>query len=424
MGPRLPAEKAALVIFADQNLGFGIFLIQSRLTVYGETIIMPPAASTADTRDASSDQRTSSRQRALRRVWRAADALRRLEPVVITDGEAAWAVTPLERINSQSHSDFLSAAAAGAPARLLITDNRAEVMHIGSKGWPVVPLDWPPYAQFTELQALADPTLDLDTPLKGPFRRTDTGPGPADIAAVKLMKLARLLPGAAIAPAHGDAAKDWLCTDTASITAVEQVEAETMTEVARARVPLEHAEDTQFISFRAATGGTEHLAILIGDPDRSQPVLTRLHSECFTGDLVGSLKCDCGEQLKGAIAEIADAGGGVVLYLAQEGRGIGLISKLKAYNLQDRGYDTVDANTRLGFDVDERLFLPAATILRRLGIASVRLMTNNPEKVAALTRFGVDVTERVQHQFPTNDHNKNYLAVKASRTGHLLLDDD
>ena len=187
-----------------------------------------------------------------------------------------------------------------------------------------------------------------------------------------------------------------------------------------ARVPLEGAENTRVIAFRPSDGGLEHLAIIIGEPDREEPVLTRLHSECFTGDLLGSLRCDCGDQLRGAIRAIAEAGAGVLLYLAQEGRGIGLVSKLRAYQLQDRGADTIDANEQLGFDADERVYLPAAEMLRRLGLRRVRLLTNNPEKVAALTRCGIVVEERVPHAFPSNVHNNFYLATKATRFGHLF----
>jgi GTP cyclohydrolase II len=162
------------------------------------------------------------------------------------------------------------------------------------------------------------------------------------------------------------------------------------------------------------------LAILIGSPDPATPVLVRLHSECFTGDLLASLRCDCGDQLRGAIAAIAQAGGGVLLYLAQEGRGIGLINKLRAYQLQDAGFDTLDANEQLGFDFDERVYLPAAEMLRQLGFATIHLLTNNPEKVAALERYGVSVAERVPHVFPSNGHNERYLRTKATRSGHFL----
>jgi GTP cyclohydrolase II len=149
-------------------------------------------------------------------------------------------------------------------------------------------------------------------------------------------------------------------------------------------------------------------------------VLARLHSECFTGDLLASLRCDCGDQLRGAIDKIAEAGSGVLVYLAQEGRGIGLVNKLRAYQLQDDGFDTIGANEQLGFDADERVYLPAAEILRDLGYSQVRLLTNNPEKVAALARCGITVVERVPHVFPANAHNEEYLRTKATRGGHLF----
>ena len=194
----------------------------------------------------------------------------------------------------------------------------------------------------------------------------------------------------------------------------------TLRQVTAARVPLEDAEDARILAFRSLDGGREHLAIVIGEPRTDTPVLARLHSECFTGDLVGSLKCDCGQQLRGAIAEIAREGAGILLYLRQEGRGIGLINKLRAYALQGQGFDTVEANERLGFESDERVFLPAARILQQLGYRKVRLMTNNPDKVAALEQHGIDVTERVQHAFPSNDHNEFYLSTKKEKSGHLL----
>jgi GTP cyclohydrolase II len=190
--------------------------------------------------------------------------------------------------------------------------------------------------------------------------------------------------------------------------------------VAEARVPLAAAEDARLVAFRPGDGGTEHLAILIGTPDPAKGALVRLHSECFTGDVLASLRCDCGEQLQGAIAAITAAGGGVLLYLAQEGRGIGLVNKLRAYQLQDAGFDTIDANEQLGFDADERVYLPAAEMLRQLGFGSVRLLTNNPEKVAALQRYGIAVVERIPHAFPANGHNERYLNTKATRGGHFL----
>lgn len=184
--------------------------------------------------------------------------------------------------------------------------------------------------------------------------------------------------------------------------------------------PCPARKKTRIIAFRPLDGGLEHLAIVFGEPDKDEPVLTRLHSECFTGDLLGSLRCDCGDQLQGAIKEITTAGAGVLLYLAQEGRGIGLVNKLRAYELQDRGFDTMDANEQLGFDADERVYLPAARILRLLGFDRVRLMTNNPGKVSALANCGIVVEERVPHAFPSNKHNENYLRTKAARGGHVF----
>jgi GTP cyclohydrolase II len=176
--------------------------------------------------------------------------------------------------------------------------------------------------------------------------------------------------------------------------------------------------EMQIFAFRGSDDGQDHVALLVG-AFRGRPPLVRLHSECLTGDVFGSLKCDCGPQLHEALRLIGDAGGGVLLYLRQEGRGIGLANKLRAYALQDRGLDTVDANLRLGFADDERDYAHAAAILRKLGIGEVRLLTNNPRKVGALEREGIKVAERVAHHMPANPHNADYLAVKRAKSGHL-----
>ena len=264
---------------------------------------------------------------------------------------------------------------------------------------------------------VADP-LAPGRPIGGLAVVQDSSPGWAE-AAVALVKHARLLPVALVATTTRLPA-GLLAVDLRAVLDHARQSALALRRVAEARVPLQDAEECRVVAFRPADGGIEHLALVIGQPDREAPVLTRLHSECFTGDLLGSLRCDCGDQLKGAIAAIAKTGGGVLLYLAQEGRGIGLVNKLRAYNLQDDGLDTLDANLQLGFDDDERIYLPAAEMLRLLGIAQVRLMTNNPAKVEGLTRHGVTVTERVPHVFPANDHNRRYLSTKAARSGHLF----
>jgi GTP cyclohydrolase II len=248
-------------------------------------------------------------------------------------------------------------------------------------------------------------------------------------AAIELAKLARLLPAVVIGPMPRDAQgrrrawaveQDLMYVAARDVLDYEEHSARELRAVAEARVPLENAENTRILAWRPSDGGKEHLAIVIGEIDALEPVLIRLHSECYTGDLLGSLRCDCGEQLRGAIAEIARHGSGVLLYLAQEGRGIGLVNKLRAYQLQDAGFDTVDANEQLGFDADERVYRPAATMLARMGIKRVRLMTNNPEKIGQLARYGIEVAERVPHIFPANGHNEKYLRTKAEKSGHLL----
>ena len=247
--------------------------------------------------------------------------------------------------------------------------------------------------------------------------------------AIELAKLARLLPAVVLGPLSRDQGnkrrawareQDLMYVDVADVLGYEETASKNLQQVAQAHVPLEGAENARILAWRPSDGGKEHLAIVVGEIDPTEPVLIRLHSECFTGDLLGSLRCDCGLQLRGAITELAKQGSGVLLYLAQEGRGIGLVNKLRAYELQDDGFDTIDANEQLGFDADERIYAPAATMLARMGIKRVRLMTNNPQKIAQLERYGIEVTERVAHSFPANGHNENYLRTKALRAGHLL----
>ncbi len=177
---------------------------------------------------------------------------------------------------------------------------------------------------------------------------------------------------------------------------------------------------TQIVAFRADDDGQEHVALVVG-AFGGKPPLVRLHSECLTGDVFGSLKCDCGPQLKEALKIIGAEGGGNLLYMRQEGRGIGLANKVRAYALQDRGIDTVDANQRLGFGDDERDYAHAAAMLRGLGVSDVRLLTNNRLKVAGLKAEGIRVLKRVSHQMPANPHNADYLTTKRKKSGHLLI---
>ena len=305
-----------------------------------------------------------------------------------------------------------------AHAFLVLSQARARTLKIRLYTPDIVALPLTAEMDAARIRAIADPTADLATPLKGPFETVREELPEAFAAAVKLAKLAGLLPAAIVR--RGGAGRDPVTVAVRDIFSYENETAANLKLVTRARVPLDGAEQTELVAFRADDGAPENFAILIGRPPTPGPVLTRLHSECFTGDLLGSLKCDCGQQLRGAIETISKAGGGVLLYLAQEGRGIGLINKLRAYKLQDQGFDTVEANERLGFEADERLYAIAAKMLALLGYKSVRLLTNNPDKVAGLQAAGVEVVERVRHAFPANLHNRAYLRTKAEKAGHLF----
>jgi 3,4-dihydroxy 2-butanone 4-phosphate synthase/GTP cyclohydrolase II len=193
----------------------------------------------------------------------------------------------------------------------------------------------------------------------------------------------------------------------------------TIQRAASAHIPTAFG-DFQLVLYTNNRDTKEHLALVMGEVAGKSNVLTRIHSECFTGDVLGSLRCDCGEQLRRAMQAIADAGAGIVVYMRQEGRGIGLRDKLYAYNLQDAGYDTVEANELLGHDADERDYTIAALILQQLGAQSVRLMTNNPSKINALRALGIRVTERVPLQPTVHPYNRDYLDTKARRMKHWL----
>lgn len=351
-------------------------------------------------------------------------ALRRGEPVLLAGRDDAMLVLAAEFVDDDNLRRLRQVSPR--PLHLVLTRRRAIALGLAGRDAlsGAVSITLPPQLPAVVIRNLADPAASLGVEPPG------LGPEPANAeagerAAVALAKLAALLPAALILPlAPPEAALARRRPDIAVVEAEEVLTRRAaltgLTQVAEARVPLADAENARLVAFRPGDGGSEHLAILIGDPDPGVTVLARIHSQCFTGDVLGSLRCDCGDQLRGAIAAIAEAGGGVLLYLAQEGRGIGLVNKLRAYQLQDAGFDTVDANEQLGFDADERVYLPAAEMLRQLGFSTVRLLTNNPEKVSALERNGIRVIERVPHVFPANGHNERYLQTKATRSGHLL----
>ena len=259
--------------------------------------------------------------------------------------------------------------------------------------------------------ALADPGRDVERAPIGPLQAIALDDPDSAMLALGLARSAGLLPALWLLDSSIDAVA---AVSTAELRGLQPE----VKLVARARLPLEDLRDTQMVAFRAADDGQEHVALVIG-AFGGEPPLVRLHSECLTGDVFGSLKCDCGPQLRAALNLIEAAGGGVLLYLRQEGRGIGLANKLRAYALQDRGLDTVEANARLGFDDDARGYGHAAAMLRALGIDRVRLLTNNPRKVEGLGGAGIEVVERVAHHMPSNPHNADYLEVKRRKSGHL-----
>ena len=300
-------------------------------------------------------------------------------------------------------------------AQLLLSGARAAALSLANDrdaADPARPVliersDW---LDTTAALALADPGQDLERAPLGPLQPIPMADEALARAGLTLARAAGLLPALWLLDAP---------VEEAAAISIEDI-GECMAQVSlvtRARLPLEDMPDTQIVAFRSPAG-EEHVALVVGAFGGAPP-LVRLHSECLTGDVFGSLKCDCGPQLKAALRLIGVAGGGVLLYLRQEGRGIGLANKLRAYALQDRGLDTVEANERLGFADDERDYVHAAAMLRALGIDTVRLLTNNTAKVDGLAAAGIEVIERVAHHMPANPHNADYLAAKRAKSGHL-----
>lgn len=351
-----------------------------------------------------------------RRVALALDALRHGWPVRVGDGTV---LLPAE-------TGF--AAGVSAP-RMLISAARAVTLKLANQREAAVP-EAPVLIRAAEpfdldtARAVADPALDLANPMKGPFAADHIDDVEGARTAMELARLAGILPAFLVAPVIEGPVIDDEVQAVSPADLAEWKDSRHLRIASRARLPVEAAENAEIVAFRALDDLREHVALVIGTQDGDRAPLVRLHSECLTGDILGSLKCDCGPQLHAALramAAEADAGGwGVLLYLRQEGRGIGLVNKLRAYALQDVGYDTVDANNRLGLPTEARDFPVAARMLELLGVHAIRLMTNNPAKVAALQGVGVEVVERVPHQLPPNPHNARYLDTKRDRTGHLL----
>jgi len=345
-----------------------------------------------------------------RDVARAIDALKRGWPISI-DGASFLAIETAD-------SETLAAFDADGAADLLIAGNRAVTLKLANQidGVPTGPVrvirtSW---IHLDAAIAVADPALDLATPLKGPFRTAPLDKPEAAAAALRLARAAGLLPAFFLS----DARREEETMVSAQLVAESAIPA-SLRVASRARLPIRLAQKAEIIAFRSLDDAAEHVALLVGDPN-GKPPLVRIHSECLTGDVLGSLKCDCGPQLDDALEAISASGWGILLYLRQEGRGIGLVNKLRAYALQDQGFDTVDSNLRLGFGDDERDFSVAAAMLKLLSQDAVRLLTNNPRKVIGLEALGVEVVARVPLLSGANPHNRAYLESKRLRSGHHL----
>lgn len=359
------------------------------------------------------------------RVDRARTELRHGRPIAlqeVPDGPWLLAVS-VEALGAARLQALRRDAPAIGALRLLLTAERLEALR-----WPdaTVPraLQLAPGATVEQVQALAAVSA-------GGVDRSLLGAGPAAdaamLAALDLCKRARLTPALLVAEvpalqAQALEAAQVLRLGVADVARVAPAPP-ALRRVSDAHVPIAAHEDCTLILFREIEGDVEHIAIVVGQPAPQRPVAVRLHSSCLTGDLLGSLRCDCGDQLRRAIDHLA-VDGGVLLYLAQEGRGTGLANKLRAYRLQDAGLDTLQADRHLGFRDEERDFRVAAAMLEALGIARIRLLTNNPQKIAALREAGIDVVDRVPLLAPVNSHNARYLQTKRDHAGHLHPGDD
>jgi len=352
-------------------------------------------------------------------IARARADLRMGVPIVLRSNTGMSLAIAAEHLSKDRLETFKSIG----PVVLAITERRATTLKAPAYDGDIARLELPADAKTSWIEAIANPADDLASPLKGPFVSAREGCAERHRAAIKLAKSAQLLP--AVLLVNTDDAMTLAAQNGLTVVPAEEASPymsllAPLQDVVHARVPLAAHNAGRVHVFRPDDGGTEHFAIEIGKPDRNAPVLARLHSACFTGDIFGSLKCDCGPQLHAALTHMGETGSGVLLYLNQEGRGIGHANKMRAYSLQDQGFDTVEANHRLGFEDDERDFRIGAAILKEMGFSAVNLMTNNPAKIARMQDHGIEVVSRVPLEVGKNSHNSAYLATKAKKSGHLL----
>jgi len=332
-------------------------------------------------------------------------------PVLVTAQNERLLALPVEGLDDARLAEFTALCAPSEPY-LVITSRRAVALGINTRIPMAVRLS--PADDAESILAFVG-----DSPGEGAPSAVPAGRAAA--AAIQLVKLSHGLPAvlaADLAP-HALASDQLVTVEADAAESFFDNAIQSLTLASEAVVPLNSGSSARFIVFRDAMGGNE-VAIIVGKPDLTNPVPVRLHSACLTGDVFGSRRCDCGDQLRLAIARLEDLGGGVILYLAQEGRGVGLANKMRTYQLQDDGLDTVDANTTLGFDDDERDYGVAARMLEMLECTRVILLTNNPTKLDRLSKAGIEIVSRMALEAPINADNRRYMTAKVTRAGHRL----
>jgi GTP cyclohydrolase II len=342
-------------------------------------------------------------------VERAISELRAGRPVIVTDGDRAGLVASVDSVSDTLGRSLFELAEG--KAQLILPPIRLQ--RIGSDRKTAGSIALPRF----DLERMTALAMKSDARIDAPVGPTSV----IDRAGLELASIALLLPALIVVPLteQGFPGEPLQAVRADAIESYRRLSAAKLTLVSRAPVPLEGAEKTEFVIFRGGEGLRDQVAIIVGSPDPSQPVPTRLHSACLTGDLFGSLKCDCGDQLRESVRWMAENKGGVLLYLDQEGRGNGIANKIRAYALQTQGFDTYDADAALGLGMDQRGFDFAAEMLRQLGFETIELLTNNPEKISAMRRAGIEVSahRRVFGRF--TDDNVHYIATKRERAGHL-----
>jgi GTP cyclohydrolase II len=345
-------------------------------------------------------------------VERGLAELRSGRPVIVTSAAQAAALLPVDGMTDDGLAAFRAMCAPARP-HLLITARRARALGLAGGSTAVA------IGDLHDAEAIFALAADAQV-----ARRLEVVPaGDTAGAAIELAKLAQRLPALLVGDAGAAGVRacnpPLMVVAAGAVAQFRQAIVASLAVVAEATIPLNEGFPARFVIFRDSIGGTP-IAIIVGQPDFAQPVSVRLHSACLTGDVFGSRRCDCGDQLRLALPQLEQHGGGIILYLEQEGRGLGLANKIRAYQLQDAGLDTVDANTVLGFDDDERDYGVAVRMLQVLGCTRVRLLTNNPAKLDGLSQSGIDVSGRVPLQGPINADNRRYLTAKATRAGHKL----